>query len=601
MPFTPASERSYLSLRAAVALGAAGLLAGALTGWAASMSSTVVTPHAVAILRGCLVAGYVVAGAYAWHRRAGDRFAPLLVLLGFGHAVTTLIASEDATVYASGRLVTAAWVGLYLYAFLTFPAGRPTTRVERWIVEAYAVGALVLWPLVVILAPKLPVAGALTDCGNRCPDNGLRVATVSETVWRGPYVAVSLVTAVVAVAAAVVVARKAWSPRAVERRTVAPVLIAACAVFLSYVAFSVHPVGGTWHTVNLVVAGVAALFAPIAFVLGPLRGEQFVSGSLWRSLSGVDYSRLSPARAEEICRRALGDSTLRLAVLAPGAGSFRDVGGAEIAVPDGDGRDGKAGGATVTRFERDGVTYALIHHHSLGNGYRWLVERVGGLACTLTEYGRLFHDVVFSRRRIAETEGQDRMQLERDLHDGAQQRLLAMRMKLAELEKRVAGSELATPVGELSRDAASAVDEVRRIAKGIYPPLLLERGVADALRELPKPPGLRVEVVDNGVPRLSAPTERALYFTAVEAIQNATKHAGATSVLVTVEPLGDLVELVVEDDGVGFETQTAVRGNGLVGMYDRIGSAGGEITITSATTGTIVRCLVPVDPALVEA
>ncbi len=567
---------------------AAGAAGGGLTAWAATTSPILVTPDADAVVRGFLVVLYAVAGVYAWRRRPYEWFGPVLVLLSVTYALTTFNVSGNATLYTIGRLYTAAWLVLLVAAFLSFPSGRLGSRLERLAVRGYALGTAVLWTLIALLVHTLPAAGVLTDCGKRCPENAFRVASVPSWVARVPVVAMAALTLVFLAVAIFVLVRKAWSPAGVERRTVRPVLIAATGLVLSYLAFSLHPGGDAWRAANLVVTGTAGIVLPIAFVLGPLRGELFVSRSLWRGLSALDHSTLTVLQVEDVCRRALGDPSLRLALAAPGGGQLCDGNGVPLRMPL------DAESTAMTRIERAGGSFAVLHDPSLTQGYRQVVERVGNLAFTLIEYARVFRDVVLSRRRIVESDGEERGRLERDLHDGAQQRLLTIQMKLAELSRSVDGTDLAAPIGSLSDDAAAAVAELRRVANGIYPPLLLERGVADALRETPKPPSMSVRIVDNGVGRLPASFERAIYFSASEAIQNATKHSGATAVLVTLEPVGDTVEVTVEDDGVGFDPLLVEPGAGLTGMRDRIGSLGGDVEVTSAPgAGTVLRYLVP--------
>jgi signal transduction histidine kinase len=566
----------------------AGVAGGGLTAWAAATSPILVTPDADAVVRGFLVVLYVVAGVYAWQRRRDDWFGPVLVLLSFTYALTTFNVSGDATLYSLGRVYTAAWLVVLVAAFLSFPSGRLGSRLERLAVRGFALATAVLWTLIVLLVHTFPAAGVLADCGKQCPGNAFRVASVPSWVARVPVVAMAVLSIVFLAVAILVLVRKAWSPTGVERRTVRPVLFAAAGLVVSYLAFSLHAEGDTWRAANLVVTGTAAIVLPIAFVLGPLRGELFVSRSLWRGLSALDYSKLTAVQVEDVCRRALGDPSLRLALPIPGGGQLGGIDGVPLRMP----LDGES--TAVTRIERPDGSFAVIHDQSLVLGYRQVVERVGNLAFTLIEYARVFRDVVLSRRRIVESDGEERGRLERDLHDGAQQRLLTIQMKLAELSLSVDGTDLAAPVGALSDDAAAAVDELRRVAHGIYPPLLLERGVADALRETPKPPSMSVRIVDNGVGRLPASFERAIYFSALEAIQNATKHSSATAVVVTIEPLGDTVEVTVEDDGVGFDPLLVGSGAGLTGIRDRIGSLGGDVEIMSAPgAGTVMRYLVP--------
>ena len=573
------------------ALAALGLVGGGLTAWAVATSPILTRPEADALVRSCAIVAFVLGGVYVARRRATDRFGLLLALVGLTYALTTFNASGRESLYSAGRVLAAAWLGLYFYAFLAFPSGRLGTRLERALAGGYALGALLLWPALLVVAEKLPAGGALADCGSECPHNAFRVVSASSSVTRTLEVAVGVLTVAAAVAVALVLVHRARSRTGIERRTVLPVLIAAVAILTSYVAFSLHPAGGLWRDANLVVTGVAALLVPLAFVFSPVRAELFVSRSLWRGLSGLDHSRFSAVQVEEVCRQALGDGSLRLAIATPAGAGFRSADGTPLTLPR------NPGPSAITRLERPEGSLAIVHDTSLADGYRPTVERVGELAFTLIQYGRLLGELTLSRIRIAEDEGEERSRLERDLHDGAQQRLVAMRMKLAALEQSVAGSELAHPVGDLLEDTTSAIEELRRLAQGIYPPILLERGLAEALGELPSPPSMSLRVVDNGIGRLPAATERAIYFATLEALQNATKHAGATGVTVTLEPLGDSVEVVVEDDGSGFDAGLVRAGSGLTGIRDRIGAVGGRVEIGSSVRQcTVVRCLVPRNP-----
>ena len=272
---------------------------------------------------------------------------------------------------------------------------------------------------------------------------------------------------------------------------------------------------------------------------------------------------------------------------------MREPDGTRLCDVDGD-AVAVAAGEAITPVERAGGAFAVVHDPALARGYRPVVERVGALAFTLVDYARVFHELALSRRRIAERDGEERGRLERDLHDGVQQRLLAMQMTLAELGRKAEGTDLAAPLRDVSEDAASAVAELRRVAHGIYPPLLLERGVADALLENPAPPSMPVRVADKGIGRLQPAVERALYFAASEGIQNAMKHSAGREVNVTLQRFGNVVEATVEDDGDGFDTRLAPPGAGLMGIRDRIESVGGEVEIESAPgAGTLLRLVVP--------
>src|SRR5262249_37312878 len=144
----------------------------------------------------------------------------------------------------------------------------------------------------------------------------------------------------------------------------------------------------------------------------------------------------------------------------------------------------------------------------------------------LLENARLVEELHASRRRIVTTAEHERLRLERDLHDGAQQRLMAIQIKLALLRDRVDEPGIAAELDEIGGDASAAVDELRGLAHGIYPTVLRERGLGDGLRALARSVPLPVEVRDDGVGRCEPAVEAAVYFCAAEAIQNATKHGG---------------------------------------------------------------------------
>ena len=186
--------------------------------------------------------------------------------------------------------------------------------------------------------------------------------------------------------------------------------------------------------------------------------------------------------------------------------------------------------------------------------------------------------------------------IQRDLHDGAQQRLVALRIRLG-----LAGDRLASdPVGgmrdltELGIEVEAALEELRSLGRGAFPAPLVDHGLVAALQALAAQSPLPVRVDVTGIPRLPAELESAVYFTCAEALQNAVKHAaGATSVLITLAGTSDDLRLEVRDDGTGF-TPGVTTGHGLGNMRDRIGGVGGTLTVASAPgAGTSVVAVIP--------
>jgi signal transduction histidine kinase len=209
---------------------------------------------------------------------------------------------------------------------------------------------------------------------------------------------------------------------------------------------------------------------------------------------------------------------------------------------------------------------------------------------------RTIEELRDSRARLVEAAQRERHRLERDLHDGAQQRLFAIQIKVEAARERAAGDgELERELAEIASDARAAVDELRSLAHGLYPVALRERGLVGALRTLPFEAAIPVDIVDRDAPRCSPAVEEAVYFTVREAIQNATKHAGpGARVTVTLEPSTIGLAFAVADDGAGFDGERHGDGAGITSMRDRIGAVGGELELVSAPgSGTTVRGRVP--------
>jgi signal transduction histidine kinase len=204
-------------------------------------------------------------------------------------------------------------------------------------------------------------------------------------------------------------------------------------------------------------------------------------------------------------------------------------------------------------------------------------------------------EVVESRARIAEAGDRQRRTLELDLYDGAQQRLMAIQIKLRLVERRVRDPELAAELDAVSDDAAASVEELRALARGIYPPALLQYGSVVALRTLAMTAQIPIEVVDEGIGGCSPATEAAIYYCAMEAVQNATKHAGKHArVTITLGRDRQRVRFAVSDDGVGMNNPSSTAGAGLRSMRDRIGAVNGELEATSLPgRGTTVIGTVP--------
>jgi signal transduction histidine kinase len=245
---------------------------------------------------------------------------------------------------------------------------------------------------------------------------------------------------------------------------------------------------------------------------------------------------------------------------------------------------------------------ALIHDSALGQNPE-LIDAVGHMALMSLENRRLTADLGSSLRQLRESRArimssadEERHRIERDLHDGAQQRLVALRIRLELAREQMTADPARSRdmLQEVSRDMGLALEEVQSLARGVYPALLSERGVAEALEAVSRHSPLHAVMHAAGVGRHSKPVETAVYFCCHEAIQNAVKHGeGAEKVDITLEEDGEL-RFEVRDDGKGFDPDHTERGAGLVNMTDRLAAVGGSLAVRSAPgQGTSVMGTVP--------
>jgi signal transduction histidine kinase len=205
-------------------------------------------------------------------------------------------------------------------------------------------------------------------------------------------------------------------------------------------------------------------------------------------------------------------------------------------------------------------------------------------------------DLRASRQRLVAAQDEERRKLERNLHDGAQQYLVAIKVKLglAELFLTKDPEKAMTTIAQLKGDADEALETLRDLARGIYPPLLAEKGLPTALRAQARKATLPITVEADGIGRYPQDTEAALYFCVLEALQNIQKYAQASRAVVRLQQDGDQLAVEVNDDGRGFVVSTTPRGNGLTNMEDRLDALGGKLQLESTLgRGTTLRAIVP--------
>ena len=547
-------------------------------------------------VRGLIVSSYVLAGVYTWWRRPGSRLGLLLVAVGLVYAIASLAPSADAVTHTIGRATHAGFIVYLAAVFLCFPHDRLGTPRERRLVAALAILTALLWLAALSLLEKLPPGGPLTHCGPDCPDNALRLVSAPGGVEAAIRTAVSFVTAAALLGVALVLVGKARSPARLQRRLIVPLLGAVIVLAVNYAAFTLLRQAGVDDLGGMEVLGAAsALAIPAAAMVGQVRGRAFAATSVGRLVSQIDRRPLTPARIEEFLREALGDPLLTLALGQGGGTGFVDVEGRPIELPT------DRPGLAVTTVRRSGVPVAAVVHDAALKDDSDITDGLAATALVLLENAQLVGELQASRARLVLAAQQERLRLERDLHDSAQQRLFGLQVKLAAAQARADGG-FAAELDELAAEAAAAAAELRDVAHGLYPPVLRERGLVDGLRSAARSAAIPVRVEARDVGRAPPTVEEAVYFCVLEAIQNAAKHAGPdVYVAVSLERRGADLEFTVVDDGHGFPPHEGGDGIGLLTMRDRVGAVGGRLDVVSQPgEGTAVRGLIagcwPVDP-----
>ena len=339
------------------------------------------------------------------------------------------------------------------------------------------------------------------------------------------------------------------------------------------------------------VLNVIRMFVPLGILVGILRLHETRS-AIARAITDVGDA---PSRAtlRDSLARALRDPTLRILTFDDDGTGYRDERGDLVAVP------ATSPLATVTSVDTAGRRLAVLVHDPALDQDPSLVA--AGVAVTRLaidnerlglELGRQLEEVRASRARIVEAGDAERRRIERDLHDGIQQRLVTLAMALRRAGARPeADSDAALALGRGADEALVVVEEVRELARGIHPAILTEAGLKPALQSLADRSPIPVELevrLDAGVGDTTAATT---YFVASEALANVAKHAAATTIHLSALTDDNRLTLSVVDDGVGGADPT---GSGLRGLADRVAASGGIFTVGPAVGGgTVVSAVVP--------
>jgi signal transduction histidine kinase len=531
-----------------------------------------------------------------------DRFAVGLIGVGMVWSVTALTVSSTSILYTIGRLSTWLILPGVFYLLLAFPTGRVAKGLDRWLLGGMLAVAALLFFGTAPLVAAFPIKTLWSTCTASCPPNAVfvldrqpafltQVVLVREwsveVLWLGLFYSMF----------------KRWrGAPPLRRRAMHPVFISGALLGLFQICHVTYrELGGpTDIVVALSSAWTLSIVAVCAtFPLGLARYRTELGHALARLASTLRESD-SPAEVRNALAAALHDPSLELLFRDPDTGEWQDADGWSKDWPI----SPPAGRAATTIGGAGDVV--VVHDEALCDD-RELLDGVAGIAIAArrheqmaSELVRALGDLQQSRRRIAEAAEQARMLMARDLHDGAQQRLLSLRLRIARAARQAQndGAGLGGDLQALGLEVDQAIRELRSLAQGATPPVLADGGVTTALRELTAQAPLPVHITADGVTRHTTEIERALYFTAVEGLQNAIKHAdGATGVWLRLRESDQTLELEIRDDGSGISPGSP-PGQGMANMRERIESLGGRLTVNSPNgRGTQITAAVSVIPS----
>ena len=470
-----------------------------------------------------IAALWIATGLVAWQRRPDNRVGPLMVALGFANSLPHL-TWDAALPFTLAELNFGLGIAVFVHLILAFPSGRLSPGFERtFVLSTYGAWLVVSPAWQLFWDPR-----ADGECPG-CPRNLLLVSRNP-----GLFDALDFVSLLAAVAilgtTVVLIVRKVRRATGPTRRAYAPVLLAAAVAIVPFSALLVLDVLAVAEIPPSVVfwlGDITFAMIPVAFLVGLLRTR--MHRSKVAELVVELGSASQPGEVRDAIARTLGDPSLVLAFWLPDSGRYVDPDGRELTIAEEPGR-------AVTVLEHDGQRLAALVHDPALLDDPELVRAVGAAATLALENSRLqaelraqLAEVRASRARIVEAGDAERRRLERDLHDGAQQHLLGIRLALQLARGQLAdgGAALDQLLAEADTEAVDALAELRALARGIHPAILTEEGLPAALAALTRRTPVPVELSVH-TDRLPAAVEATAYFVTAEALANIAKHAHAT-------------------------------------------------------------------------
>jgi signal transduction histidine kinase len=576
---TPQTTTAFTRVQALflVAAGVVGL--GMLAGNAEQAPLTLGT-----VLQVLVGLSFVACGTFIWARRRVNRLGPLMMVVGFLWLLgRTMTLVAHPVVYIAGLWLTDLWAPAFALFLLSFPTGRLTSRLDLVVVGVFLFVTVPLefvWFLFLVPANGMNALGVAADPS---------AAHVIDTIQRD-------VISLGAVLLVIAVGRHWGRSSHPVRRQMLPVVVGTIAILLQSVSWVFLSSGQSLEFLDDLIF-VAQIAIPIAILAVMLRARM-ARASVADLVVELGQAP-TPARLREALANALGDPSLQVAYWAPTKERFVDPAGELVPLPD------EGSGQAVTLLERSGVPEAAIIHDAILLEEPGLISSVLGAMRLAVENDRLtseveaqLEEVRASRARIVAAGDAERQRLERDLHDGAQQRLVALTLALRLARQRLgdeADPSIKASLEQASEEAKAALSELRELARGIHPQILTEAGLHAAIESLAARSPAIVSVDIDPDARYAPAVEAIAYFVVSEALANIGKYAEAGTVQIRAGWRDGVLMVEVADDGRGGADPRA--GTGLRGLVDRVSAVDGTLEVVSPLGGgTRIVARIPAAP-----
>ena len=502
---------------------------------------------AVALVAGW---GFIGVGLFVWSRNPGNRVGSLMAATGFAWFFSLVGFSNLAVFFTLGAVFGSVYLAVAIHMLLAAPTGRVERRGDRNLVAfAYLLTTVLIVPLFFFVDPKR--TSTAPSARRTCCRSGTTRRSWTSCRWRS-----TSPGAAVVIAALVSLVRRWRSATGPEQQLYGP-LYAAGAILMIALALTVTYQTVAWDgsTSEIVHAVLVAPFAvvPYVFLFAFVRARMLQGGAVGELVARVGGAPM-PGELRDALAEALDDPSLELVYWLPEDKRFVDGDGRRYEPPEEGAR------RAVSKVQRDGECIAAIVYDASLRDAQDHVRAVGAAAALVLANERLdaqlrakVGELRQSRERMLEIGLEERRRLERDLHDGAQQRLvsMALNMRLARAKLRDDPGAAERLLDSAGTELEAALEELRELARGIHPAVLSDRGLGTAIETLAVRAPLPVELAELPDERLPEAVELAAYFVVSEALTNVAKYAGASRATVHVARENGRVVVAVEDDGVG--------------------------------------------------